>query len=275
VLNLDLSKALPRPTLSPLISLLPGVFFEISILAGNPQLSNCLIEKTLYYIPLKPYVQLAIALFAAFIIGIAAILLVGLIQLAFYYVHVARLILEEELARWPGIPLLQWAGRSNFIRARPQYYRLWTATALRAQGDGNRARYIYRAWDKLAHKLLKERYGIDTDDLEEEWEHLFWSVGMLTDVEWRGPLLLIALEATAWCGVAAITLAPALRNKYYLAICLIFFLQGLMNDYYSAKRRADPVASAIGRIRALLREYEKDAQRQAHQNVPSEEAGAL
>jgi hypothetical protein len=111
--------------------------------------------------------------------------------------------------------------------------------------------------------------------LKEEWEHLFWSVGMLTDVEWRGPLLLIALEATAWCGGAAITLAPAPRNKYYLAICLIFLLQGLMNDYYSAKRRADPVASAIGRIRALLREYEKDAQRQAHQNVPSEEAGAL
>ena len=176
MLKLDLSKGLPRPALSPLISLLPGVFFEISILVGNPQLSNCLIEKTLYYVPLKPYMQLAFVLFVAFIIGAAAILLVGLIQLALCYVHATRLILREELARWPGIPLLQWAGRNNFIRARPQYWRLWTATALRAQGDGNRFRHLYRAWDKLAHKLLKERYGIDTHDLEEEWEHLFWSV---------------------------------------------------------------------------------------------------
>lgn len=117
-----------------------------------------------------------------------------------------------------------------------------------------------QALQRLASKLFRDRYGVDLEHAEEqmEWEALLWPVGTLTEVEWRGPLLMIASEATGWCGLVAATLAPALRNRYYIALAVIFLLTGLHNDYYVAGWRTDPVATAASKSRAILREYEKD-----------------
>ena len=69
---------------------------------------------------------------------------------------------------------------------------------------------------------------------------------------------MIASHATGWCGLVATRLAPALWNKYYLALCALFVLVGLRSDYYVAGRRTDPVAASLGRTRALLKEYVKE-----------------
>jgi hypothetical protein len=264
VLNLDLSKAIPRTTLSYLTALIPGLFFAISILVGNPEFVGRHLERAQNYLPLRPYVQLAIALFLAFIVGSASMLLVGFIQHLLTYLHSLRLILLDELARWPVLPFLRWLGKFRFVTSRAEYYRLYTRAAFRASDPRITERYAYRAWDRMAQKLMRDRYGVELHRVEEEWQFIFWSLGTFSDVEWRGPLLMIAFEATGWCGLAAIQLAPALSNRYYLALCLLFIVTGLHNDYWVAGRRIDPVAVALRQTRALLREYEKDRQPSAN-----------
>ena len=91
----------------------------------------------------------------------------------------------------------------------------------------------------------------------EEWEHLFWSVGTLTDVEWHGN----PNDRVRSSGLVRTRGQPthaSTRKRYYPPLCLIFILTGLHHDYYIAGRRTDPIAIGMGRLRALLREYEND-----------------
>ena len=257
MLNLDLSKTIPRGALSYLTALVPGLFFELSILIGNPELFGRQVESVQRHIPLRPSMQVAIALFFAFIVGSAFMVLVSFVQHLLCYIHSLRLILAEELARWPLIPLLSWMHRYQFFATRPRFHNLYVRTVNRVHSFWT-DQEAYRAWNRFARRLLLDRYGIDLSNVRDEWQHLFWALGTPTDVEWRGPLMMIALEATGWCGVVGTRLAPTLRSPYYYALCALFILAGLHNDYYVAGRRTDPIAITTGRIRAVLREYDKD-----------------
>lgn len=272
MLNVDVSKAIPRSTLAYLTALIPGLFFEVSILLGNPELVSDHLTKTQHAIPLSPYLQLAVALFLAFIVGNAFMLFVAVIQYLLCFFHALRLMLREEFARWPLLPLLNWLAKFRFFAGRASFHGLRARIAHRAADPDKPARLATRAWHRLARKLLQDRYGIDLSAVEEEWEFLFWSLGTPTDVEWRGHLLMIASEATGWCGLVASLLAPALRNRYYLALCALLILTGLHNDYFVAGRRTDPVSLAMGRTRALLREYEKDRGAKPQSQKPPEDS---
>ena len=265
MLNLDLSKAIPRTTLSYLTALIPGLFFAISILLGNPEFVGYHLERAQHYIPLRPYLQLAIALFLAFIVGSAFMLLVGLIQYLLCFLRPPCRLLAEEFTRGVFLPLLNWLPTFRFFASRRRFSDLRIRVARRAGDPDQEVHMITKAWHRLAAKLLKDRYAIDLGDLEEEWESFYWWLGDPTDVEWRGPLLSIALEATGWCGLVAVLVAPVLSNRYYLALCALFILLGIHNDWHAAGRRTDPLGLAIGRTRALLRENEKD--RQASDNI--------
>lgn len=270
VFNLDFSKTVPRGALDYLSALIPGLFFEISILLSNPQLISGPLAQVQQAVPLKPYLQLALALFIAFIIGSASMFLVGFIQYLLTYVHDLRMILTEEFARWPLPQILRWLSTYQFFRSHLRFQNFcrrattWSFENWEIEQTGG------HAWSVLAKKLIHDRHGIDVLDVPDAWSYLFWSIGTTTAVEWRGPMLTVALEATGWCGLLATKLAPVLRSRYYFLLCAIFIVIGLMNDYRCAARRADP-RTVIGlRIRALLREYEKD--RRA--NFPDQKAPA-
>ena len=269
MVNIDLSKMVPRASLSPLSAFIPGLFFEISIVLGNPQLITSHLATAQNLIRLSSYLQLAIALFLAFIIGNAAMLFVSLIQWLLCYFHRLKRPLREEFNRSALLPLINRLAGFQFFMSRMYFQRFRTRILKRAADPEKPAELATHAWHRVARKLLKDRYDIDLSDLEEEWEFLFWSLGSPTDVEIRGDLLTIASEATGWCGLAATALAPTLRTPYYLAICAFFILIGLIHDYFVALRRTAPLALAIGRTRALLREYEKDRGTRPHTKEPS------
>ena len=261
MVNLDLSKMVPRGSLIWISAFIPGLFFEISIALGNPQLMTSHLATTQNLIRLSPYLQLAVALFLAFIIGLASMLAVSFIQHALTYLHSLRLILMPELRTLVLLPLLNQLVKLRFFASRGRFHDFRNRVSNDAAEPAQEALSTSKALQKLASKLFRDRYGVELQHAEEqrEWQSLLWSVGSLTEVEWRGPLLMIASEATGWCGLVATMLAPALRNRYYIALSLIFLLTGLHNDYYVAGRRRDPVALASFKARAILREYEKDS----------------
>lgn len=211
-------------------------------------------------IRLSSYLQLAIALFLAFIIGQASMLVVFFTQHALTYLHSLRLILMPELRTLVLLPLLNRLVKLPFFASRRRFHKFRNRVSDDAANPEQEALSTSQALHKLASKLFRDRYGVELRHAEDprEWESLLWSVGTLSEVEWRGPLLMMASEATGWCGLVATTLAPALRNRYYIALWVIFLLTGLHNDYSVAGRRTDPIAIAGWKTRAILREYEKD-----------------
>jgi len=279
MVNVDLSKIVSRGSLSSASALIPGLFFEISILLGSPNLITGHLGTTQKLIPLNPYLQLAIALFLAWVIGQAFMLLVSLIQHLLTYVHSARLILLVELRTSVVIPLTNWLADFRFFSARRSFQNFRVRLSNRAVDPQEEADSASQALHKLASKLFLERFGVNLSVAGSEWEPMLWAVGSLTEVEWRGPILMIASEAIGWCGLVATTLAPALRNRYYIGLSAVFLLTGLHNDYYVAARRTDPAAQAAWKTRAILREYEKDPRtpptKEGQESTPDEAARPL
>jgi len=71
---------IPPKTYTYISAMIPGLFFELSILVGNPAYTRQLLEKARAGFALDRYMVLAIALFSAFVIGNGFMLFVGLIQ---------------------------------------------------------------------------------------------------------------------------------------------------------------------------------------------------
>jgi len=190
MINLELSKIVPRSSLTYISALIPGLFFEVSILLGRPELITRYVTATKNLL-VSSYLLLAIAVFLAFIIGNASMLFVGLIQHALSYLHSLRLILVPELSKWPLLPLLNSLSKLRFFASRQRFHNFRNRVSDRAGMPDERALIAAKTWHRLARKLLKDRYGVDLSDVKDEWEAIFWALGTLTDWEWRGPLLMI------------------------------------------------------------------------------------
>jgi len=86
MIKVDISKAVPATAFNYLAAFIPGLFFEISILLGNPAVVRHLVEQSRIGYPLGYYTSLAIALVLGFIIGNGFMFLVRLIQRVFGYI---------------------------------------------------------------------------------------------------------------------------------------------------------------------------------------------
>jgi hypothetical protein len=249
------SAVVPPRAYTIMIGLLPGLFFEISILLANPAMFCELIARAKDGFGLGHYELLGVSLVLAFVIGTAFILLVTLIQRLLGYVYRLCAWIWEEFCRWPLCPLIVWLS-GNLWLGRRQWFRDFSLSVqIRASGrpwdEGTR-----KLWAITARRLLKVKYGIEPQDLhQEEWNALYWTLGTLAITDVRGHMTMIVFEATGWCGLAAMLFGQELRNQYYLAFSVLLILAGLLHDWYVAAGLNNPQFLGSLRIRALLREF--------------------
>jgi hypothetical protein len=262
MLTLDLSKVVPRTAFTYVAALVPGLFFELSILLGSPDVVAEILRKPQAF-NLTHYEVLFVGLFFAFVIGTAGMFLVcPLIQTLVGFAYRFVMFAWDRCRGWLLVPLGKWFLKRQFWQKK-FWRRPWAFNLFRYVNDktfpfeSTQILGAYRCWRELARKLLKEQYGIELEELGEEWVWLYWHLGLPTGEEVRGYVLAIASHATGWAGLAALLLAPALRNRYFVGFCILLVVVGLHHDYYVARRRYDPIAIAIVRIRALLRECAK------------------
>lgn len=257
MLSLDVSKVLPVRAYSYLAALIPGLFFESSILLANPELISKLAAKSQDGFALGHYTTLGISLFLAFVVGNGVMMLVGLIQLLLGYLYRLGSFLWKQLCSWVFLPLLTW------LLGKPTWRSPWMIRLHRyAQGQrfpsGDDLKPILGCLHAFTRQLLKTRYGIKPEDLgPDDWLVLYWALATPTREEMRGSVLMIATHATGWCGLAATRFAPALNNRYYLSFSLLMIVVGLVHDFYVAKRINHPVISRLLNLRGLLREFRK------------------
>jgi hypothetical protein len=236
---------------------LPGLFFEISVVLANPCIPSRLLVNFEQNFPPNIYLLLFIGLFLAFVIGNGFLLLVTFIQYAFGFVYRFLKFLWKQICRWPLRPLSGWVLRHPGLRS-PWVGYLNRYFFITGYEDPPEWRMIIGCWGTIAEHLLKSRYGIDPLKFKPNDRPVLYRVlGTATPEESRGLLSMIATHATGWSGLAAIRLAPALRNKYYVWFCLFLILNGLLHDFYVVVRRFNPIAGGYINIRAALREFPK------------------
>lgn len=197
-----------------LFAFLPGLFFEMCILLSNPALVCDLVAKAQDGMGLSNYELVGVALIFAFIIGNGFMLWVTLIQRFFAFLY----------------PRLRTDDREIPENAR-------------------------RFWALIARKLLAKQYGIEPETLsQEDWNVLYWTLGIPTQRDRRGLVFLIASEAVGWCGLAAMLFAHGLRNRYYFVFSVVLIVTGLFHDWWVATGLKSGQYIGSLKISVLLRE---------------------
>jgi hypothetical protein len=266
-----ISSVIPPRAYEFLFALIPGLFFEISVHLANPALVYALIARAKDAVGPSHYATLGLALFLAFIIGNAFMFLVLLVQSLLSYPYRLRAIVWEEFCTWALFPLttrLQgkqwWSGRrtlSDFAR----YVQNVRMRQLGVDLDQD----TRKCWALFAKRLLKDRYGIEAAGLgQDEWNVLYWILGPLTSADIRGSVWVMASEATGWCGFAATLFAPALRNRYYVALSVLLTASGLIHDWRVVGNLTNPRFLGFLKIRALMREFRNVTQREGKRPLP-------
>lgn len=249
--------------------MIPGLFFELSILAGNPLYVRQLLDKAHTAFAFDRYTSLAIALFAAFIIGNGFMLFVSLVQWLLGFVYRIWAFLWTQFCKWPLAPFLNWIRQKPFWGKRQWVHEFANRVSDRAGPFGSDVPLGARkCWARFARRIL-ENYGIQPGELgQEEWNALYGTLGTMTAMEQRGSVFMIASEAIGWCGLAAARFAPALRIRSYLAFAILLISSGMLHDWYVARRRFDPLAFGLLEIRVIVRELERTLRLQRRRPAP-------
>jgi hypothetical protein len=259
MIRIDISRAIPPRLGAYLLGTIPGVFFEASVAIGDPRFAACMVSRVREFYPIGPYALLVLFLASGLLIGqgfcLAAWFVDLLIASAFALWRYAIRItfgsqwLYRRFGKMQGIPpkqdifirllsrLIFWArGREYSVAARPVLKCLYVAV----------------------QRLLKVRYGIDRK-----------FGGQFDDGEWGawysvlGKPLKEFSEASMGsrtflgCGLAGFTAlyaSPPLRERYFIALCLIFAVAGCITSVDLARWKFDPVRKSIARLRSVLLE---------------------
>jgi hypothetical protein len=268
-INLDLSKALHPRVLDVLTAFMPGLFFEICVLVGNPGL-----VLSVSHPPLDRLSVIAIAVLMAFIIGNFFILWIIFIQATFKVVLRAWYRVFPPLWKQFLMYLLRARGNpphqswfASFTLLQHAYHRAWDDTPFQA---------VAHVWQRIATRLLNY-YKIDKPapgSGPEAWIPWAGVLGRLEPEDVRGSMMMVASHATGWSGLAAIHFAPALYRHYFLAFCLFLIFSGLLHDYGVASRLSSPEQSwRLGVVRSfeeLKRTLHKNPTMKGHEQLDTD-----
>jgi hypothetical protein len=100
-------------------------------------------------------------------------------------------------------------------------------------------------------------YGIELRPVDDTWWPYVVIVSEPPFVSVRGPLGVLASEATGWSGIVASQIVPALRNRYYLGLSVFLVGYGLLVDWRLARDWNNKSRNSYMRLRCVLKELKK------------------
>lgn len=258
MIKIDISRAIPPRLGTYLIGIIPGVFFEASIAAGDPQFAASVIYRVREIYPFGPYALLVLFTASGLLIGqgffLAAWIVDLLITSAFVlWGYAIRMTFGSQwfyryFAKLQGIPPKQ----KGFIRLLSRVM-MWA----RGRNYSSASKPVLKCLYIATQRLLRVRYGIDRKcgpwD-EGEWGAWYSVLGKPLK-DFREATL--ASRAFLGCGLAGFTAlhaSPPLRVGYFIGLCLIFTFAGCLTSVDLARWKFNPVKKSITRLRAVLLE---------------------
>jgi hypothetical protein len=229
---------------SVLAAFLPGLFFEACVAMASPRIAELLITRANL---LHRYAPVIVALLVAFVVGNAFILWVQLIQSVTrkVFMGLSRLGLWDAVVRRLSLR----ASKSHAARVQNPpgptspslYFRFIHWLEGRNFEQEREWREVCDEWAHVATALLK-RYGVESQGRRElrPWTNVLGSV-QVGDL--RGYMVITALHATGWSGLAAAYFAPELREAPFEGLCLFLIFCGLIQAVALASRSTHLIKS--------------------------------
>jgi hypothetical protein len=254
MIKVDISRIVPATAFRYLAALIPGLFFEVLVVVGNPKLAVGLVSWPRSALGFGYYTCASMALLVGFIVGNGFMLVVGLIERFMNFVYRLKKAVWKWLVRRLMLPAV-----SRLIREPRWGGRRWLNIAHRYLAKEIMypfgLREVERCWHIAKDELLRKQYGIEPSSSRHMEADVWYSVlGIPTADDYRINVLAIALEAAGWCGIAAIHFAPNLYNDYFVGFLCLLIFGGLIHDWRVVKWQCDPVLVRIVKLRAALNE---------------------
>jgi len=273
MIRIDLGRLLPIGVLAHLLALIPGFFFLVCIALGNSYPAAQLAAQLQFVVPFGPFGTLFIAVFLAFVLGTAFVLLVSLIQYLLIRAHLIwrdrahlllpvldRLVLlplPKDKPRW----LLNWRNR-NVNKVNISNFPIVSET--------RRSAFLW--WRALAKHLLRTRYGMKEEQFpDSNWQPMREVLTAPTSQELYGDPMIFTAHTTGWSALAATFFAPDLRTWWFYVFAWFLVGFGLLQLIYVTRASTNPEIGDTLRIRAILREFPKLKPRRAPKIEPEEE----
>jgi hypothetical protein len=260
MITIDFSKAVPSRTGFYLLAIIPAAIFVMTIAAGNPALTQAVVDRVKGIYPFPSYGLLILFFASLFVIGQVFFLLSWFVEMLIRFAYVAkwyllRLTLASQwlyrlFGKMQGIP----PKRTLFIRVLS-----WSIFKARNRVHSDDSRAVRKCWRLVATELLKEKYHVDRsrerwDSPESEWEGWFALLGKRVPGLDEEFITMRALLSSGIAGLLAMYVEPALRIRYLGVVCAVFTFAGCYLASDLVKWRQDPVRRSLIRLRAVLLE---------------------
>lgn len=265
MIRVDISKFVPATALQYLAGLVPGSFFGVLVSVGNPELVIGLVSRPRSALGLGYYSSAAMALLAVFVIGNAFLVWAGLIRLLLGPIYRLRQVAWKWLVKQSILPAVTRLMREPRRKGRRWLNRLHRYCTTRVLFS-TELMEVDRCWRVAQTALLQSRYGIEPSRTRDTDPGVWYSVLALPGPkDFSVNMMVAALEAAGWSGLAAFHFAPHLISRYFVTLLLLLIFGGLLHDWGLAKWRYNPVLWRIVKLRVALGQLRHTS------GIPSEE----
>ena len=108
-------------------------------------------------------------------------------------------------------------------------------------------------------ELLRNKYGLEPpqghgESVEREWQTWLWVLGKQRPVIREALLTMRTFLGCGIAGLAAFYIAPALRNRYFVSLSVIFLIAGCHQALDLAMLNYEPMRGSLARLASLLAE---------------------
>jgi len=257
MIKVDLSKVLSPRLVPYLVSVIPGLFFEASIVFGAPKIAQGIISDMRQVFSFPPYDILICFIASGFVLGHVFIQLAWFAELLLSVVYWAwqfgvRITFGSYTFYMWLVKIQQSSNKRGFFI---QLFS-WAANAARMPKRYESAQPAMKCLGHASKELLKMRYGIDVmDSLSpngEEWN--VWYSVLGKPLPWIKEAI-PTMRASLGCGLAgffALPFAPSLRTWYFLGACSVFAVTGLYMTWNLLRWKTDPVKLNYMRLQSVL-----------------------
>lgn len=275
MIKIDVSNAIPKRFGAYLLGIIPGLLFELSIAFGDPHLARLMIDRVEQIYAFKPYALLILFVVSCLVVGQTFFLLSWFADLLINSVYgFTRYFIRATFGS-------DWLYRTfGKLQGTPPTRNIFIRSLSRMVMWGRKKRFPFEIRPVLkcqrlaATQLLVRRYGINPSKGPGDWVDLEWQV-WLSVLGKQPPVFreaLLTMRTFLGCGLAEISalyVSPALRNRYFIAISVVFIASGCFQSLDFAKRRYEPMRSSLTRLVSLLVELaETNTATQKEENGP-------
>jgi hypothetical protein len=257
MIKIDISRAIPPRLGTYLLGIIPGVFFEASVAIGNPRFAASVLSRVRDIYPFGPYALLALFLASALFLGQGFFIAAWIVDLAVASaVALWRFAIRNTFgSQW----LYRWFGKAQGIPPKRSLFIRWVGRVIfwaRGREFSSEARPVLKCLYLAVRRLLKVRYGIEFGGQSDEGEWGAWYSVLGKPLKQFNEASLYA-RTFLGCGLAGFTALyalPQLRERYFVALCLIFTLGGCFTSVGLARWRFNPVRRSLARLRSVMLE---------------------